>query len=72
LENIKKILEDAIAKSTYLAENTTNQRSLQMRWNLAFQIDLAIVRTFCPIRYAAFTQSLITISKVVLDNLINP
>jgi hypothetical protein len=72
LENTKEILEKAIAKSTYLAEDTTNQRSLQIRWNLASKIDLAVIKTICPIGYSAFVQSLGMVAKVVSDNLVNP
>jgi hypothetical protein len=36
LDNTKAILEEAISKSTYLSEATSNQRPLQIRWNLAF------------------------------------
>ncbi|WP_228371629.1 hypothetical protein [Trichormus azollae] len=48
LDNTKHILENALAKSTYLSEDSTNQRRLQIRWNLGKQIDLAIVKTCCP------------------------
>ena len=65
LENTKEILENAIAKSTYLDENTSNQRPLQIRWNLANDLDLAIIKTHCPNGYAVFTQNLISAVKVV-------
>jgi hypothetical protein len=67
LENTKEILENAIAKSPYLAENITNQRQFQIRWDLAFQIDLDFIKTSCPEGYGTFTQSLIAIAKVVVD-----
>jgi hypothetical protein len=72
LENTKEILENAIAKSTYLAENITNQRQFQIRWDLAFQIDLDIIKISCPRGYGAFTQSLITVTKVVVAMPISP
>ena len=34
LDNTKHILENVIAKSTYLSEDSSNQRRLQIRWNL--------------------------------------
>ncbi|MEA5618502.1 hypothetical protein VB711_11740 [Cronbergia sp. UHCC 0137] len=66
LDNTKDLLDKAIRESTYLSEITTNQRPLQIRWNLAFKIDLAIVKTSCPNGYANFTQSLITAAKAVI------
>ena len=71
LENIenldctKDILEKAIAESTYLSEENSNQRLLKIRWNLAFQIDLATIKTYCPNGYADFAQYLIAAAKVV-------
>ncbi|WP_334919809.1 hypothetical protein [Nostoc sp.] len=60
----KDILEKAIAESTYLSEESSNQRPLQIRWNLAYQINLAIIKTSCPNGYAAFALYLITTAKV--------
>ncbi len=65
LENTKEILEGAITQSTYLAENTSNQRPLKIRWNLANDIDLAVIKTHCPKGYAVFTQNLISAVKAV-------
>ncbi len=65
LENTKEILESAISQSTYLDENTSNQRPLQIRWNLAHDIDLAVIKTHCPSGYAVFTQSLMSAVKAV-------
>ncbi len=66
LENTKDILENAISKSTYLSEDTSNQRPLQIRWNLGKQIDLAIIKTTYPTGYAAFAESLLIATKAVL------
>ena len=63
----KSILDKAIAESTYLSEETSNQRPLQIRWNLASQIDLVIIETCCPSGYAAFAQNLRVAAKVVAD-----
>ncbi|MBD2625660.1 hypothetical protein [Trichormus variabilis] len=66
LDNTKNILENAIATSTYLSEYTSNQRPLQIRWNLGKQIDLAIIKTCCPNGYAGFAQSLLVATKAVI------
>jgi hypothetical protein len=65
LNDTKEILESAIEKSTYSVTGSSNQRPLQVRWDLASQIDLANVKTCCPNGYAAFVQSLIVVAKVV-------
>ena len=65
LENTKEILEGAIAKSTYLEENISNQRPLKIRWNLANDIDLAVIKTHCLNGYVVFTQNLITAVRAV-------
>jgi hypothetical protein len=66
LENTKEILESVIVKSTYLEENTSNQRPLQIRWNLALYIDSAVIKTHCPNGYAVFTQNLLSAVKAVV------
>lgn len=65
LENTKEIMENAISQSSYLGENTSNQRPLKIRWNLANDIDLAVIKTHCPNGYAVFTQNLLSAVKVV-------
>jgi hypothetical protein len=72
LIDTKERLEKAIAESTYLSEESSNQRPLQIRWNLASQIDLAIIKTCCPNGYAAFAQDLMAATKVVVDAIANP
>ncbi|AFY42328.1 hypothetical protein [Nostoc sp. PCC 7107] len=75
LENLKEldggkdILENAITKSAYLSENVTNQRPLQIRWKLAFEIDLEIIKNFCPKGYATFTQNLIATTQIVAKSI---
>ncbi|WP_353931003.1 hypothetical protein WJM97_22550 [Okeanomitos corallinicola TIOX110] len=66
LNNTKEILEKAIASSMYLTENIGNQRPLQIRWNLAFQVDLAIMKMNCPDGYAGFVENLLMATKAVL------
>ncbi|MDZ8082099.1 MAG: hypothetical protein RMX35_23905 [Nostoc sp. DcaGUA01] len=66
LDGTKDILEKAIADSTYLSEESSNQRPLQIRWNLASQIDLGIMKTCCPNGYAPFAQYLIVTAKAVV------
>jgi hypothetical protein len=65
LNDTKNILENIIGTSTYLTETVSNQRSLQIRWNLAFAIDLTIIKNCCPNGYAKFASDLIAIAKVV-------
>ena len=65
LENTKEILVGAISQSSYLDGNTSNQRPLKIRWNLAHYIDLAVIKTHCPNGYAVFTQNLISAVKAV-------
>lgn len=71
LNDTKELLETVIAESTYLSQESSNQRPLQIRWNLASQIDLAIIKTCCPNGYAAFAQHLMVAAKVVVDALAN-
>lgn len=71
LNDTKEILESAIAKSTYSAIGSSNQRPLQVRWDLASQIDLAIIKACCPNGYTAFAKSLIVVTKVVMDKLMS-
>ncbi|TAE61645.1 MAG: hypothetical protein EAZ76_04835 [Nostocales cyanobacterium] len=66
LNNTKDILEQAIASSTYLTADIGNQRPLQIRWNLAFQVDLAIMKMNCPDGYAGFVENLLMATKAVL------
>jgi len=55
----KKILEQAIAESKYLSEeNNRNLRIHKIKWNLAFQIDLMILKKSCPQGYGLFSQNL--------------
>ncbi|GBE90908.1 hypothetical protein [Nostoc cycadae] len=69
LDRGKNILEDAITKSAYLSENVTNQRPLQIRWKLAFEIDLEIIKNRCPKGYATFTQNLIATTQIVAKSI---
>jgi len=61
--NCKNILEAAIAKSDYLSKGKTNQRPLIIRWKLAFEIDLSILKSSCQEGYAKFTNNLTTVAK---------
>ncbi|WP_292749798.1 hypothetical protein [Nostoc sp. NMS4] len=67
LDSTKEILEAAIAQSSYILKESSNQRPLQIRWNLSFQIDLDIIKTSCPNGYAAFAKYLIEAAKVVAE-----
>ncbi|MEI6429948.1 MAG: hypothetical protein WCO45_16430 [Pseudanabaena sp. ELA607] len=63
LSNTKEILEESLTKSAYLSDNTSNQRLLQIRWNLANHIDLAIIKKHCPTGYATFAKNVIKATK---------
>ncbi|KAF3891228.1 hypothetical protein AB0759_32240 [Scytonema tolypothrichoides VB-61278_2] len=67
LDDTKDFLETALVKSTYLLEESSNQRPLQIRWNLAFEIDLTIIKTHCPNGYAAFIHHLMVAAEAVVD-----
>lgn len=58
LSDTKDILERMLAKSTYLSEDTSNQRPLRIRWNLAFEVDLEVIKTRCITGYAKFAQDI--------------
>ena len=65
VDNTKVILEEAIATSSYLSETETNQHPLQIKWNLASQINLEVIKACCPNGYAPFIKSLIAVARVV-------
>ncbi len=56
--NSKDTLENAIAQSSYRAEMMVNKRPLQIKWDLAFEIDLTILKSSCPQGYGAFAHKL--------------
>ncbi|NET69629.1 MAG: hypothetical protein F6K62_00790 [Sphaerospermopsis sp. SIO1G2] len=70
LDNTREILDNAIAKSTYLAENIDNQRPLQIRWNLAFTMNLKTLKTNCPEGYGDFVKNLLATTEAVLPILV--
>jgi hypothetical protein len=51
--NSKDTLENAINQSSYI-----NKPLLQTKWDLAFEIDLAILKSSCPKGYGAFAHKL--------------
>jgi len=71
LDNTKDFLETAITNSTYLAEDTSNQRPLRVRWQIAFNVDVAIIQLHCQ-SYASFIhdlQAAATVTKAMLSKL---
>ena len=70
-EITKTILENAIANSNYLSEQTDNQRPFKIRWNLAKEINLVTLQDFCPHGYQPFQESLITIAQAVNNSIQN-
>ena len=56
--------EKAINESNYLSqENNRNLRIHQIKWNLAVQIDLMILKKTCPQGYGTFAKELIAIAQ---------
>ncbi|MBD2137146.1 hypothetical protein H6F32_06005 [Anabaena sp. FACHB-1237] len=47
-------------------QKSNNQRPLQIRWNLAEKIDLAMIKLACPHGYTNFTNSLLLAAKSVI------
>jgi hypothetical protein len=68
LKNSKEILEKAIAGSPYLCDPPINQRPLQMRWDLAALVDLAMIKTHCPTGYGKFAASLRAIAESAVQD----
>jgi hypothetical protein len=66
LSTTKQILDKAISESDYLADDTSNQRPLQVRWDLATQIDLDTIKTNCPKGYATFVDDLVIASNIAV------
>jgi hypothetical protein len=46
-----------------LSEETSNQRPLKIRWDLANHIDLETIKTNCPKGYGVFINNLIAAVK---------
>jgi len=67
-DQTKNILENAIAESNYLSEK--NNRQLEIRWHLAHQIDLTILRKSCPQGYDLFSQNLLELTQIFITKLI--
>jgi hypothetical protein len=67
LNDTKETLENAIAQSEFISEPITNQRPLQIRWHLATQIDLAILKNCCPQGYKTFAESLAHVARGIED-----
>ncbi len=71
LDSTKDILEKSIAESDYLSEESSNQRPLQIKWKLAHEIDLDVMKICCPLGYNTFVQELKTAATVVNDVIID-
>jgi hypothetical protein len=67
-DQTKTILENAIAESSYLSEK--NNRQLEIRWHLAHQIDLTILRKSCPQGYGIFSQNLLELTQIFIQKLL--
>lgn len=61
----KRILDDAISRSEYLPTLTPNKREMQVRWKLAFIINLDQLKQRCPDGYRPFAQAMKqTVAKI--------
>jgi len=67
LNETKEILENAIAQLEVISEPINNQRPLQIRWHLATQIDLAILKNCCPEGYRTFAESLAHVARGIAE-----
>lgn len=65
-ENTKHILEQTIAQSSYLSEERSNQRNLIVKWSLADQIDLEIIKNRCAKGYHPFVKDLVAAAHAVV------
>jgi hypothetical protein len=71
LNDAKGVLENAIAASTYLHEEKSNQRPLMAKWKLAFEVNLEVLKTSCSKGYGTFAQNLSTAAQAVADMIPN-
>jgi hypothetical protein len=71
LNDTKGVLENAIAVSTYLHEEKSNQRPLIAKWKLAFEVNLEVLKTSCSKGYGTFAQNLSTAAQAVADMIPN-
>jgi hypothetical protein len=71
LNDAKSVLENAIAASTYLHEEKSNQRPLMAKWKLAFEVNLEVLKTSCSKGYGTFAQNLGTAAQAVADMISN-
>jgi hypothetical protein len=61
----KGFLDKAIRKSDYLTYGIEdNQRPLRIRWTIAEQLNLEMLKTQCPVGYGTFAKNLITTSQI--------
>lgn len=67
-DKTKRILENAITESMYLSEYNINQRRFQIRWDLAKEIDLAILKKLCPQGSGQFIKSLLKLIQEEKNN----
>jgi hypothetical protein len=71
LIDAKGVLENAIAASTYLHEEKSNQRPLIAKWKLAFEVNLEVLKTTCSKGYGVFVQDLSTAAQAVTNMIPN-
>lgn len=72
LEHTKDCLDSIISKSTSYSCNNSNQRPLQIRWDLAKEIDLQKLREQCPKGYQDFADKLLKAASVIRELNLEP
>jgi hypothetical protein len=65
-DNTKNILEQAIDQSPYLPEERSNQRNLIVKWSLADQVNLEIIKNRCAKGYHPFVKDLVAAANAVV------
>lgn len=65
----KTILDNAIANSSYKDDMSSNQRELEVRWDLAKSIDLLKIKSRCPQGYAMFASDLHKVAKTTVSRI---
>jgi hypothetical protein len=69
--NTKKLLEQSINESKYLLEeNNRNLRVHKIKWILASEIDLGILKKNCPQGYGLFSQNLLKLTQIFIQKLL--
>ncbi|MEB3120148.1 MAG: hypothetical protein VKL41_02870 [Snowella sp.] len=67
----KKVLEQSINESNYLLEeNNRNLRTHKIKWILASEVDLEMLKKNCPQGYGLFSQDLLKLTQIFIQKLL--